>query len=148
MNIECSAKSNKFKKSSMTTKTQIAMFAVAAIAAMSFSMAPAYATVSIYEDFDAPASGTGDSGNTTASCGTGTCFAKITGSASQDYYVVWYGMYGSNNTCDVTTIVTVEGEGTSTTNRGTISGLHSERININIDTGDNVNTINQYSNCT
>jgi hypothetical protein len=132
----------------MTTKTTYAMFAVAAIAAMSFGFTPAFAATYVYSDVDdIGSSGVEKSNLETASCGTGTCVSMTEASASQDYVTAWYGMYGSNNVCTVTTEVTVTGEGTTSYNRGTISGLHSDRINMQVDAGDDIVVVNYYSNC-
>ena len=94
----------------MTTKTHYAMFAVAAIAAISFGFTAAYASVWAYVDVEAPASGVGYADRDEVDCGTGVCMSDASTSASQDYVTFWYGMWWTNNTCDVTTQLSVTGE--------------------------------------
>ena len=74
MNNESNAKSNQFKKSSMTNKTTYAMFAIVAIAAMSFGLAPAFAATNTYEMEDTALAGSTEStssGRITGLCGGG-----------------------------------------------------------------------------
>jgi hypothetical protein len=132
----------------MTTKTTYAMFAVAAIAAMSFSLTPAFASSYASESVRAPTgSGTAYSGWDNVSCGTGTCIAQITASSSQNYVTFWYGMDGSNNRCDVESQVYGMGA-VKTYNWGNIAGKHSERINEPVNANQRVVIANTYSNCT
>ena len=122
------------------------MFAIAALATMSFAFAPAFAAVYASASVKAPSSGWDSSNMDTISCGSGTCVAMVEVSASQDKAKIWYGMSGSNNTCDV--ISYTYGMGApKVDNWGTISGLHSHTYSASIDSGDVITVATAYSNC-
>ena len=130
----------------MSTKSHYVMFAIAAFA-IGGIMTPSAFAVSEYADVNVGTSGTATSDFETISCGTaGTCVAQISGSASQDFYKIWYGMTGSQTTCSVTSISTGS-QGSHTENWGTIAGLHSYQYDENVDANEVVTVGNIYSSC-
>jgi len=133
----------------MTSKINYAMFAIAAIAVMSFSFAPAYAANYASSAVTAPSSGWASGPWDDTSCGTasGDCIAYAQVSASQDRAKFWYGISGSQTTCTVSSQITGLGA-VININHGTIAGLHNvEYTNYSIDTGDRVTVTNTYTNC-
>jgi len=133
----------------MTSKTQLAMFAIAALTIMSFGMTPAFAADYASSAVKAPSSGWASGSWDDVSCGneSGDCIAYAQVSASQDKAKFWYGISGSQTTCTVSSQITGLGA-VININHGTIAGLHNvEYTNYSIDSGDRVTVTNTYTNC-
>ena len=144
MNIESSAKSNYFKITSMTNKTQFAMFAIAAIAIMSFGMTPAFAAS--YGSAQVTATTySATSSEDVISCCSGDCKTKINLNNPQDRITYFIGAVGNN--CDVSISLTGIGS-TYTRDHGTIGGQVHFDVNRTINTGDTATITATYSNCT
>lgn len=127
----------------MSNKTQIAMFAIAAVAVMSFGMTPAFAAS--YGSVQVQATTyTATSAEDKIDCGTGKCLTKISLNNPQDRVTYFIGTNGNN--CDVS--VQVTGLGTTyNKDHGSINGQVSFSYDKTINTGDKGTVTATYSDC-